>query len=46
MGQQRLVKPKSESAYVIEPRRSSRARNPVPTYRDEVSTNMPINQLY
>ncbi|KAE9463661.1 hypothetical protein C3L33_04432, partial [Rhododendron williamsianum] len=33
--------PKSESVYMIEPRRSSRARNPVPTYRDEVDIGLP-----
>ncbi|XP_058205280.1 putative B3 domain-containing protein At5g58280 [Rhododendron vialii] len=38
---QRLAKPKSESVYMIEPRRSSRARNPVPTYRDEVDIGLP-----
>ncbi|KAF3976037.1 hypothetical protein CMV_000747 [Castanea mollissima] len=34
--QQRLPKLKSKTTVVSEPRRSSRARNPVPSYRDEI----------
>ncbi|CAH2049791.1 unnamed protein product, partial [Thlaspi arvense] len=37
---QRLSKPK-QSTYAIEPRRSSRARNPVPSYRDDVDIELP-----
>ncbi|XP_059659903.1 putative B3 domain-containing protein At5g58280 [Cornus florida] len=39
--QQRHTKPLSGSAYLLEPRRSSRARNPVPSYRDEVDIGLP-----
>lgn len=31
------VRLKRENVYSLEPRRSSRARNPVPSYRDDVS---------
>ncbi|XP_052184674.1 putative B3 domain-containing protein At5g58280 [Diospyros lotus] len=37
----RHPKPKSESIYTLEPRRSSRARNPVPSYRDDVNIELP-----
>lgn len=37
--QQRLTRPKANHNYVMEPRRSSRARNLV-SYRDEVSINV------
>lgn len=39
MGQQRLPKLRSKTTIVSEPRRSSRARNPVSSYRDDVSNN-------
>ncbi|KAK3012064.1 hypothetical protein RJ639_011599 [Escallonia herrerae] len=38
--QQRSIKPKSRSLNVLEPRRSSRARNPVPSYRDDVEIDL------
>ncbi|PSR95005.1 B3 domain-containing protein [Actinidia chinensis var. chinensis] len=38
---QRPAKPKTESVYATEPRRSSRARNPVPSYRDDVGIELP-----
>ncbi|KAK2974770.1 hypothetical protein RJ640_027131 [Escallonia rubra] len=38
--QQRSIKPKSRSLSVLEPRRSSRARNPVPSYRDDVEIDL------
>ena len=39
MVQQRLPKLRSKTTIVSEPRRSSRARNPVSSYRDDVSNN-------
>lgn len=36
-----LPKPKSKSACMVEPRRSSRARNPVQSYCDEVFIDLP-----
>ncbi|KAK9280499.1 hypothetical protein L1049_014191 [Liquidambar formosana] len=39
--QQRPARPKSKSICVLEPRRSSRARNPVPSYCDEVDIGLP-----
>nr|GFB33557.1 putative B3 domain-containing protein At5g58280 [Tanacetum cinerariifolium] len=33
---QREVKPKIRNAEIVEPRRSTRARNPIITYQDEV----------
>ncbi|KAG8388799.1 hypothetical protein BUALT_Bualt02G0162700 [Buddleja alternifolia] len=39
--QHRHVRPKPTSNYVIEPRRSSRARNPVSSYRDDVAIELP-----
>ncbi|XP_028077403.1 putative B3 domain-containing protein At5g58280 [Camellia sinensis] len=38
---QRYSKPKSENIYMLEPRRSSRARNPIPSYRDDVDIGLP-----
>lgn len=35
--QNRQFRPKSKTNDVVEPRRSSRARKPVPSYREEVS---------
>lgn len=40
MAQQHSPKPKSKTTYVSEPRRSTRARNPVPSYRDDVSNHI------
>ncbi|CAL5189830.1 unnamed protein product [Lathyrus oleraceus] len=37
----RLYRPKSKTIVVVEPRRSSRARNPVPSYREEFGTDLP-----
>ncbi|KAJ9565093.1 hypothetical protein OSB04_001059 [Centaurea solstitialis] len=37
----REVKPKIRNAPVIEPRRSTRARNPAPLYRDELDIGLP-----
>ncbi|KAM7521965.1 hypothetical protein LguiA_011867 [Lonicera macranthoides] len=39
--QPRQIKPKLTSLSEMEPRRSSRARNPVPSYRDEVDIGLP-----
>ncbi|XP_040993812.1 putative B3 domain-containing protein At5g58280 [Juglans microcarpa x Juglans regia] len=38
---QHSPKPKSKTTYVSEPRRSTRARNPVPSYRDDVGIDLP-----
>ncbi|KAK3022830.1 hypothetical protein RJ639_046650 [Escallonia herrerae] len=38
--QQRSIKPKSRSLNALEPRRSSRARNTVPSYRDDVEIDL------
>nr|XP_043636970.1 putative B3 domain-containing protein At5g58280 [Erigeron canadensis]XP_043636971.1 putative B3 domain-containing protein At5g58280 [Erigeron canadensis] len=38
---QREVKPKIRNAEIIEPRRSTRARNPIVTYQDEVDIGLP-----
>lgn len=38
--QKRHVRSKRTDIYSIEPRRSSRARNPAPSYRDDVSFNV------
>lgn len=38
--QQHSPKPKSKTTCVSEPRRSTRARNPVPSYRDDVSNHI------
>ncbi|KAI5679824.1 hypothetical protein M9H77_01051 [Catharanthus roseus] len=38
---QRQIRPKRENVYSLEPRRSSRARNPVPSYRDDVDVDLP-----
>ncbi|CAK8537976.1 unnamed protein product [Lathyrus sativus] len=37
----RLYTPKSKAIVVVEPRRSSRARNPVPSYSEEFCTDLP-----
>uniref|UniRef100_A0A5B7C7X2 TF-B3 domain-containing protein n=1 Tax=Davidia involucrata TaxID=16924 RepID=A0A5B7C7X2_DAVIN len=39
--QQPHTKLKSRNVFLLEPRRSSRARNPVPSYRDEVDIGLP-----
>ncbi|CAI8585987.1 unnamed protein product [Vicia faba] len=39
--QNRLYRPKSKTIVVVEPRRSSRARNQVPSYREEFGTDLP-----
>ncbi|XP_058748004.1 putative B3 domain-containing protein At5g58280 [Vicia villosa] len=36
-----IYRPKSKTIVVAEPRRSSRARNPVPSYREEFGTDLP-----
>ncbi|XP_024981963.1 putative B3 domain-containing protein At5g58280 isoform X2 [Cynara cardunculus var. scolymus] len=38
---QREVKPKIRNALVIEPRRSTRARNPAPSYQDDLDIGLP-----
>ncbi|PWA52371.1 DNA-binding pseudobarrel domain-containing protein [Artemisia annua] len=38
---QREVKPKIRNAEIVEPRRSTRARNPIITYQDEVDIGLP-----
>lgn len=38
---QREVKPKIRNALIIEPRRSTRARNPAPSYRDDLDIGLP-----
>ncbi|KAI3678600.1 hypothetical protein L6452_37899 [Arctium lappa] len=38
---QREVKPKIRNALIIEPRRSTRARNPPPSYRDDLDIGLP-----
>ncbi|KAK6785969.1 hypothetical protein RDI58_014494 [Solanum bulbocastanum] len=37
----RRVRQKANDVYMSEPRRSARARNPVPTYRDEIDIELP-----
>ncbi|KAH0661175.1 hypothetical protein KY284_026106 [Solanum tuberosum] len=37
----RRVRQKANDVYMSEPRRSARARNPVPTYRDEIDLELP-----
>ncbi|KAL3334008.1 hypothetical protein AABB24_030666 [Solanum stoloniferum] len=37
----RRVRQKANDIYTSEPRRSARARNPVPTYRDEIDIELP-----
>lgn len=37
----RRVRQKANDVYLSEPRRSARARNPVPTYRDEIDIELP-----
>ncbi|KAL3530996.1 hypothetical protein ACH5RR_010318 [Cinchona calisaya] len=39
--QRRLNRPKSNDAYMLEPRRSSRARTQVTTYRDDIDVDLP-----
>ncbi|KAH0664812.1 hypothetical protein KY285_026018 [Solanum tuberosum] len=39
--EQRRVRQKANDVYMSEPRRSARARNPVPTYRDEIDIELP-----
>lgn len=38
---QREVQPKIRNALIIEPRRSTRARNPAPSYRDDLDIGLP-----
>lgn len=40
----RRVRQKANDVYMSEPRRSARARNPVPTYRDEIDIELPSLQ--
>jgi hypothetical protein len=40
MVQQRPPKPKLKTTCLSEPRRSTRSRNPVPSYRDDVSNDV------
>ncbi|CAI9107181.1 OLC1v1006479C1 [Oldenlandia corymbosa var. corymbosa] len=41
--QQRMKRPKPNGVYTLEPRRSSRARNPVATYRDDVNIDIGLS---
>lgn len=43
--QQREIKPKIENGPVVELRRSTRERNPIHSYTDDVSTSMSFREI-